>query len=61
MSASFTLFFSSQPALAVKLNTLTPAETRETVTNVRGRLGKVRAMLHDAHDHTNRETHEGKR
>jgi hypothetical protein len=35
--------------LAVKLNTLTPAETRETVTNVRQRLMKVQALLHDAH------------
>jgi hypothetical protein len=35
--------------LAVKLNTLTPAETRETVTKVRQRLTKVQAMLHDAH------------
>lgn len=34
--------------LAVKLNTLTPTETRETVTNVRQRLAKVQAMLHDA-------------
>src|SRR5271170_4388070 len=33
--------------LAVKLNALTPAETRETVTNVRQRLTKVQAMLHD--------------
>src|SRR5215472_7632978 len=36
--------------LAVKLNTLTPAETRETVTNVRQRLTKVQALLHDAHE-----------
>lgn len=34
--------------LAVKLNTLTPAETREAVMNVRQRLAKVQAMLHDA-------------
>ena len=35
--------------LAVKLNTLTAAETRETVTNVHQRLMKVQALLHDAH------------
>jgi hypothetical protein len=35
--------------LAAKLNTLTPAETRETVSNVRQRLLKVQALLHDAH------------
>lgn len=39
--------------LAVKLNTLTPTETRETVTNVRQRLAKVQAMLHDAHKNYN--------
>jgi hypothetical protein len=39
--------------LAVKLNTLPPAETRETVTNVRQRLTKVQAMLHDVHKNYN--------
>ena len=36
--------------LAVKLNSLTPSETRDALTNVRQRLVKVQAMLRDAHD-----------
>ncbi len=36
--------------LAVKLNTLPSAETRETVTNVRQRLTKVQALLHAVHE-----------
>lgn len=35
--------------LAVKLNPLTPTETQQTVMNVRHRLGRVQALLHDAH------------
>ena len=35
--------------LAVKLNPLTPTETQQTVMNVRHRLAKVQALLHDAH------------
>jgi hypothetical protein len=35
--------------LAVKLNTLTPAETHEVTRKVRHRLVKVQALLRDAH------------
>lgn len=40
--------------LAVKLNTITAAEMRETVTNVRQRLTKVQALLHAVHENADK-------
>lgn len=45
--------------LAVKLNTITAAETRETVTNVRQRLTKVQALLHAVHENAGKNEERG--
>jgi hypothetical protein len=46
--------------LVVKLNSVTATETQQAVMNVRHRLAKVQAMLHDAHDHGDIDTQDGK-